>query len=352
MYSGTPARNLLINGAMQISQRAAVGTPIGTITTSGPYITADRWKTTLASLGTWTQTTIVDAPTGSGFRNSFKMACTTANASPIAGAALLISQEIEGQNLQAIRKGTASAQPMTLSFWVKSFQTGTYICELTDNDNNRSVSKSYTITASATWQYVSILFPADTTGVFDNDNNGSLSVNWWLGAGSTFTSGTLATTWATVTSANRAVGQTNVASSTNNYWFMTGAQLTIGSVAVPFQFKSFADDLRDCHRYYVDAGTYIGGTAAAGYGGSPTFYFIVQYPLPVPMRATPTMNGVTTSTLQFTNTAGSGQTTSAILVTGGSSLQRVYAIYQASGYSLGQAMNATATAGINASAEL
>jgi hypothetical protein len=249
MYSGTPARNFLFNGAMQISQRMAVGTAITGVTSTG-YFTADRWKTTLSSLGTWSQTTIVDAPTGSGFRNSFRMACTTANASPAAGAALLISQEIEGQNLQAIRKGTASAQPITLSFWVKAFQTGTYICELTDNDNNRSVSRAYTITASATWQYVIITFPADTTGVFDNDNNSSLSVNWWLGAGSTFTSGTLATIWGTVTNANRAVGQTNVASSTSNYWQVTGAQLIVGSVAVPFQFKSFADDLRDCQRYY------------------------------------------------------------------------------------------------------
>ena len=75
-------------------------------------------------------------------------------------------------------------------------------------------------------------------------------MNWWLGAGTNFTSGTLQTTWGTLTSANRAVGVTNLASSTSNRWNMTGAQLTVGSVATPFEFKSFADDLRACQRYY------------------------------------------------------------------------------------------------------
>jgi hypothetical protein len=36
-------------------------------------------------LGTWTQSVENDAPTGSGFRKSLKMLCTTADASPAAG---------------------------------------------------------------------------------------------------------------------------------------------------------------------------------------------------------------------------------------------------------------------------
>ena len=124
LFTGSSSGNLLINGAMQVTQRSPVGTAVPTLTTAG-YYTADRWNLDISGFGTFSQTTIADAPTGSGFRNSLKMDCTTAQASPVAGAYLSIQQRIEGQNLQAIRKGTASAQTLTLSFWVASFQTGT-----------------------------------------------------------------------------------------------------------------------------------------------------------------------------------------------------------------------------------
>jgi len=251
---------------MQVSQRSAVGTAVTGLTGTA-YSTADRWGMNCSSLGTWTQTTIADAPTGSGFVNSFKMACTTANASPAAGAFCFVSQKIEAQNLQALRKGTASAQTMNLSFWVKSFQTGTYVVEFYDAVNTRSFSKAYTVTTSNTWQYVSMLVPADTTGTMTNSNVSGIEINFWLGAGTTYTSGTLPTAWGAVTNANRAAGQTNVASSTSNAWQITGTQLTVGSIATPFEFKSFADDLRECQRYYektYDIGTSVGSVVNAG----------------------------------------------------------------------------------------
>jgi hypothetical protein len=249
MFTGSSSGNLLINGAMQVSQRQPVGTVVTGITGEG-YYTVDRWSTIVNTMGTYSQTTLADAPTGSGFRNCLRLACTTADASPAAGDYVIVTQKIEGQNLQAIRKGTASAQTLTLSFWVASFQTGTFIVELQDADNSRSVSKSYTVNASNTWEYKTITFPADTTGVLDNDAAASLNVLFWLGAGSTYTSGTLQTTWGTATNANRAVGVTNLASSTNNKWHITGTQLTVGSVATPFEFKSFDEDLATCQRYY------------------------------------------------------------------------------------------------------
>lgn len=247
-------KNLLYNGAMQVAQR---GTSTASITASG-YYTADRWRTAASSLGTWTQaivSTTDDYPAGSGFRQSLKMTCTTSNASPAAGAFILVQQFLEGQDLQSIRKGTSSAQQITMSFWVRSGTTGTYIAELLDNDNTRQCSKAYTISAANTWEFKTIVFPADTTGVLDNDNQASLFVNWWLGAGSSFTSGTLNTSWAASTSANRVVGQVNLASATNNYWQVTGVQLNVGSVAAPFEFKSFGEELAECQRYFQRFGT-------------------------------------------------------------------------------------------------
>jgi hypothetical protein len=234
---------------MQVAQR---GTSTASISGSiNNYYTADRWNTFVADMGTWTQSVENDAPTGSGFRKSLKMLCTAADASPAASDLLVINHRLEGQNLQSLLKGTSSAQQLSLSFWVKSNVTGTYITQLNDSDNsNRHVNLAYTVNSSGVWEKKTIVFPADTTGALDNDNAQSLELRFWLGAGSNFTSGTLQTTWGANTAANRAVGQTNLASAISNYWQITGVQLEVGDTATPFEFKSFEDELLECQRYF------------------------------------------------------------------------------------------------------
>jgi hypothetical protein len=286
-------RNLLYNGAMQVHQR---GVSVSGITTGG-YYTADRWNMTNTSLGTWTQTIENDAPTGSGLQKSLKVLCTAADAAPAASDLLQIQQRIEGQDLQRIAKGTSAAQQITLSFWVKSNVTGTYVADLLDVDNTRQTSISYTISASATWEKKTITFAADTTGAFDNDNGDSFRLSFWLGAGSNFTSGTLSTTWQASTAANRAVGQTNLASATNNYWQITGVQLEVGPVATPFEFKSYGTELAECQRYYFKTFNQETKPAqAAGNAGSlggssavTNVSFVSTQTLPVTMRSAPTV---------------------------------------------------------------
>lgn len=294
-------RNVIINGAMQVHQR---GTSV-TGSTAGGYLTADRWNLQLTTLGTWTETVENDAPTGSGFRKSLKVLCTTADTSPVTNDVCIIEQLVEGQNLQQFLKGTASAKQFTLSFWVKSNVTGTYIARFNDFDNTRSVSSSYTISASGTWEKKTITFPADTTGPFDNNNELSLRVQFWLGAGSAFTSGTLATTWQSTTNANLAVGQVNLANATNNYWQVTGVQLEAGAVATPFEFEDYGTTLAKCQRYfqsYGGTGTYefIGNGVCAS---STLAYCGVD--LITPMRAAPTISTAGYSNVnQFTLDAG------------------------------------------------
>ena len=292
--AGYGFRNLIINGAMQVAQR---GTSASSKTTSG-YYTADRWNADINTLGTWTQSVENDAPTGSGFRKSLKMLCTTADASPAAGDVGVIAQYFEGQNLQSIKKGTSSAERLTLTFWVKSNVTGTHVVELRDADNSRSVSASYSVSASATWEKKTIVFPADTTGAFDNDNAASLDVNFWLGAGSTYTSGTLATTWGSTTNANRAVGQTNVAAATNNYWQITGVQMEVGPIATAYEFKPYDVELAQCQRYYTQESAGIVYPATTTFSNS----YCQRVALYPQMRATPTVTIYPSA--NFANTVG------------------------------------------------
>jgi len=292
LMQGGGRKNLLQNGAMQVHQR---GTSVAGITTPA-YQTADRWVPYVEGLGTWTNTIEDDAPTGSGFRKSFKVLCTTADASPAAADSFAVLQFVEGQDLQSIKKGTASAEPLTLSFWVKSNKTGTYVAKLVDTDNSRHVAATYTIASSGTWEQKTITFPADLTGAFDNDNALSMHVQFVLGSGSNYTSGTLATTWATNTAANSAVGQTNLAADTNNYWQVTGVQLEVGSASTGFEHKSYGTELAECQRYYyrldpqqslspIGVGTAVSTTAAH-----------VMINFPVLMRTSPGLYNDTSGT--------------------------------------------------------
>ena len=243
---GVNFRNIIINGDMSVSQR---GTSTASITASG-YHSIDRFQTSASSIGTWTQSQSTDVPSGQGFAKSLKMDCTSADASPAASDNLIIIQKFEGQNLQYLKKGTSSAEQLTLSFWVKSNKTGTYIAGLHDRDNSRIVSKSYTISSADTWEKKTITFPADTTGAFDNDNAGSLDIQMWLAAGSDFSGGTLATTWQSQTNANRAVGQVNLADSTSNEWYITGVQLEASDTVSNFEFLPVDVNLNRCRRYF------------------------------------------------------------------------------------------------------
>ena len=237
-------KNLLINGGMNVWQRSI------SETVTGAYHTADRWETDFTGLGTFTQSQSTDVPSGQGFGYSMKMDVTTALASPAAGNYTMFMQKMEGQNLQHLLKGTSSARSLTLSFWVKSNKTGTYIARFSDEDNSRTISKSYTVDSANTWEKKTITYAGDTTGALDNDNAESLTIQFWLSAGTSYTSGTLATSWESSTSANIAPGQTNLIDSTSNEWYITGIQLEIGEQATGFEFEPYqVTDLR-CRRYY------------------------------------------------------------------------------------------------------
>ena len=282
-------KNLIINGDMSLAQR---GTSITGLTNESNYGSVDRYKPIINGSGTWTSSQETDVPTGQGFANSMKMACTTLDATP---NYLFVSQKLEGQMLQQIKKGTANAESLTASFWVKSNKTGTYILELYDADNARRISNSYTINSADTWEKKTLTFAGDTTGTLDNDNAQSLQFNLWLAAGTNFTSGTLGTSWAANTNADRAVGQVNLADSTSNYILFTGIQLEADTSASDFEFLPYDVNLQRCQRYFqtYQSGGMIcwSGTTISGANYFQQVRHIVQ------MRASATIGNFTVAGL-------------------------------------------------------
>ena len=280
-------RNVIINGAMNVAQRATSATGLGA--NANTYDVCDRWL--LSVNGTDGRLTITqDSSAPSGFSNSTKLACTTTDTSIAAGEFLTFTQKIEGQNLQSFAKGTSDAKPFAVSFYVKGNASATYVAELMDNDNsNRHVSKSFTVTTD--WTRVELSFPADTTGTFDDDNACSMVLNIWLHAGETFnpaSGGTLQETWGTLSQASRAVGISSFLDSVARTFFITGVQLEVGQNPTSFEHEPFERTLAKCERYYYKQ-NYVGsggpyGHFSKNYSSSHRFVTIDH---PTSMRATP-----------------------------------------------------------------
>jgi hypothetical protein len=270
-------RNLIINGAMKVSQR---GTSFTGVTASAYHL--DRFQTELTTLGTWTVTQESDGP--DGFAHSLKYDCTTADASPASGDAFRLSYKFEGQDLQNLQKGTSSAKDCTLSFYIKSNKTGTGQFNIRDIDNNRGINKTYTINAANTWEYKTITIQGDTTGAISNDNGSSFWLMWVFNSGTGNSSGTFNSDWHTWdwTDIN-ASGTLAIGGSTSDYIQITGVQLEVGTEATPFEHRSFGDELARCQRYYQF------NTANTGYTNTTTS---CRLPIagPQSMRATPSIS--------------------------------------------------------------
>ena len=255
-----------------------------------------------------------------------KLDCTSADPSIGASDTLRLRQGIEGQNVQSLAKGTSGAQSVTFSFWVKSNKTGTYGFEFRDQDNARHNCQTYTIDSANTWEKKTLTFAGDTSGALDNDNAMSLQPQWFLIAGSSLTSGTAQTTWASAVTANRAVGHNvNIADSTDNEWYICGVQMEIGSTATAFEHRSYGEELSLCQRYFhKQGGTAYYNIAVCVNYTSGAMLGTVRHP--VQMRAAPSVTksgtwatlGGDTTVNQTAVSSDSGPQASEIGFSGGS----------------------------------
>ena len=288
---------LVMNGDMRIAQRGTTTTGHGGDSTYGAI---DRWRMSGNSntAGRFTQSQSTDVPTGQGFKHSMKWDCTTADTSIAANEFMQMYQSFEGRNCILFNKGTADCTTWTVVFWAKG-TAATYACELYDSENDRQVSKLFTITTS--WQKFVLNFPADTSTSDDitYDDAGRFNFQFQFHAGSNFTSGTINdSAWADRTDANRFPGISSFFSSTDNELYITGCQLELGTFVEgsepEFQFVDHATQLKQCQRYYQmiinGDDQFIGN----GHFHADDYLFVPAH-MKATMRGTPTAE-VTTAT--------------------------------------------------------
>jgi len=275
-------RNLIINGAMQVAQRGTSGA------TGNGYNSVDRFRIASGGTSQWalTQTQETDAPTG--FSKSTKYSCVTAETTLDAADWAGIQYTFEGQDLQHLSYGSASAQSITLSFWVKSSATGTFGVSLFQPNDSRIIGSTYTISSANTWEQKIITFAGDTTGIIDNVNTEGLRIYWLLAAGSSYT-GIDNTSWKAYAGNDFADGHVvNLIDSTSDNFYLTGVQLEVGDTATPFEHRSYGDELARCQRYYQQWGP-SSETHLRAFAGSYTtgVYISNHFLFPTIMRATP-----------------------------------------------------------------
>lgn len=311
-------RNKIVNGTMDISQRAQSVNGLSNSTSA--FNTLDRWKLKTLFGGTWgmeqkkledyTQQTLGSTdivPLGSGLKSSLKITCETVNQSLASYSYTSLHYALEGRDLQDLSYGTSSPSDSTLSFWVKSNLTGTYVVFFNNTDWAGGISKSYTINSANTWEQKEITIPGDSARKYKDDVNKSLTIDFFVAYGNH--TNPLNTSWNNVSSTSKATGQVNLAHNVNNEFWLTGVQYEKGSSKTDLEILPYDVNLHRCHRYYFNSEYNTSSTLGYGYhvaGNATRIYTSV--PWKNTMRATPTL----TSTFDI----GSGTTQTANIYQG------------------------------------
>jgi hypothetical protein len=294
-YGGTNFVNRIINGDMRIDQRNAGAS----VTPTNNQYCLDRFVAGVTQTSKFSVQQSTTAPVG--FTNS--MLVTSLSAYSVGASDLfMVSQLIEGFNCSDFAWGTPSAQPVTLSFKVRSSLTGTFGGVLRISAT-ATYPFTYAIASANTWTDASVTIPGYTGAMSNSTTNGvGLVVRFSLGAGSTY-SGT-AGAWTTVSpDPVTATGAVSVVGTSGATFYITGVQLEAGSVATPFERRPYGTELALCQRYAVQLADGSDQVVATGQcfttsGGGAVVRF------PVEMRAAPTITASSAAHFALTNAPG------------------------------------------------
>ena len=286
----TGAKNLIINGGHNVSQR---GTAAVTVTTSANFRCVDRWKTDIdgSGGGDFSHAQSTDVPDGQGFTNSSKITTVTQASQPTSeGNRNQFYYQVEKQDVAQLCWGTSSAKTCTLSFWVKGSITGIYPLwfQYYSSGGSQYFYTNYTISAANTWEKKTITLTGPTSGgTVSGTTAVGFRIEWGLGYGSDSETGTL-NTWTTSSTIRTAPGSVYLPENAGATWYLTGCQFEVGSVGTAFEFKSFGEELALCQRYYIKFGGDVTAfRVASGMQISTTAGRLLVH-LPTTMRVKPT----------------------------------------------------------------
>jgi hypothetical protein len=336
----TGYKNRIINGGMVIDQRNAGAS----LTPTGSVYTLDRWAafiTQASKISIQQNAASVTPP--SGF-TKYLGVTSLSSYSVLSSDSFSVSQPIEGFNIADLGWGTASAQTVTLSFWVRSSLTGTFGGSLRNGAANRSYPYTYSISAANTWEQKTITIAGDTTGTWATDNTQGVYVGFAFGTGATYS--TTAGSW-TAGNYVSATGATSVVGTNGATFYITGVQLERGSNATSFEFRDYGRELMMCQRYFQILQNTSGGRAETATLLNLPFRTICT------MRTSP--SGATVGTIVVRDVSGTttrtantpGSPSLAILNDTGGYLEINASSYSPANFSVGALVALACSTGIN-----
>ena len=294
-------KNLIINGALQVAQRGTSSTTsgYGTVDMFRPFYSGTDEAPTQAQVDVSSGTT----PYTSGFRKSLKI--TNGNQTSGAGTADVIefATKLEAQDIANSGWNYTSASSfITLSFWVKSSVAQNFYGQLvtTDGTSQNYPFETGSLTAD-TWTKVTKTIPGNSNLQFDNNADKGIDIKWIMFRGTDTTGSVSLNAWAANNNSVRVPNNTSTWYTTNDATFeVTGVQLEVGSVATDFEFRSFAQELALCQRYFfaIPYGSSSNNTqfiSSIDAFAVSTSEIRAQVHFPVPMRSNASYTGSSTN---------------------------------------------------------
>ena len=292
--NATAFKNRIINGAMTIDQRNA-GASVTTSSLQTTVYTVDRWNyyNDVVSKRTIQQSSV--APPG--FRSSLKV---TVIATDTVGPQQFIRQVIEGYNIADLNWGTANAQPVVLSFWVRSSVTGQHGGAVQSNTTDQCFPFAYTISVADTWEYKTINITGPTTGTWGYTNGAGIAVQFENGVGYQKSP---ASAWIAL-NATSSTGSVNLCATNGATWYITGIQFEVGTQATSFDYRDYGRELIMCQRYFQRVGPNNGYQEHYALGPCRPAEINTLYAYKVTMRSAPSVTVNDYTLLNVFNGAG------------------------------------------------
>ena len=316
---GLSHRNIFINGAMTVAQRAVSSTTNG-------YGSVDRFYVGYNAVQEAPTQAQADISAGTtpytlGFRKSLKITNGNQTSGAGAGEYIFINMPQEAQNLaNSGWNYKSSSSFITLSFWIKSSVAQNFFFQFDVRDGTR---QNYTMETGSltadTWTKITKVIPGNSNLTIDNDNGVGAYVTFGVFWGTNYTASMSLETWGAANdSAKTPVNPTNWYNTNDATLEFTGIQLEVGDTATSFEHRSYGEELKRCYRYFqrrTDDSNYQWVSLVSYYADSEIHGFFDHYE---PMRASPTLSTDTGSnTLAVQRAGGYAVFTTGLVKNGG-----------------------------------
>ena len=313
-------RNLIINGAMMVSQRGT------SFSGTAQQYTLDRMQMNTVGNDEIAQTEQAAVTSGgaytSGFRKCMKIINGNQTSGAGAGDAVHLKMVLEAQDIaNSGWNYTSSSSFITLSFWIKSSVAQNFPITLRSEDGTRQVYNMTTGSLTAdTWTKVTKTISGNSNLQFDDNNAAGLTLFVNAFVGTDYTTGSLAqNAWSAWSGTKQGDNMTSTWYTTNNATLeITGLQLEVGDTATTFEHISYGEELRRCERYFQcmkGPGAVAGGTNERCYGVAHTYSSsraLWSFQFKTEMRDSPTVSVTTQSDVQVLSNTGWHSSTSMV----------------------------------------